>query len=132
MLPTENRPSTNQMLPDCGLPFLSVPLYCRGWFSRNFVQHAVDTAQFVYDPVGKATRCGRPSSKLWMAGQAEEPVSTIRQLAQQVSEGNDYKTVAQVLQLSPSTVRTHVNNIFLKLGINDKAMIGNLLWQMSF
>ena len=88
MLPTENRPRTNQMLPDCGLPFLSVPLYCRGWFSRNFVQHAVDTAQFVFDPVGKATRCGRPSSKLWMAGQAEEPVSTIRQHSEQSSPVN--------------------------------------------
>ena len=53
------------------------------------------------------------------------------QIAQQVSEGNDYKTIAQVLSLSPSTVRTHVNNIFRKLGINDKAMIGDLLWQVS-
>ena len=53
------------------------------------------------------------------------------QIAQQVSEGNDYKTIAQVLQLSPATVRTHVNNIFQKLGINDKAMMGNFLWQMS-
>ena len=53
------------------------------------------------------------------------------QIAQQVSEGNDYKTIAQVLHLSPATVRTHVNNIFRKLGVNDKAMIGNLLWQIS-
>ena len=53
------------------------------------------------------------------------------QIAQQVSEGSDYKTIAQALQLSPATVRTHVKNIFQKLGINDKAMMGNLLSQMS-
>ena len=53
------------------------------------------------------------------------------QIARRVSEGNDYKTIAQVLQISPATVRTHVKNIFQKLGINDKAMMGNSILEMS-
>ncbi len=49
------------------------------------------------------------------------------QIAQQVARGDDYKTIALSSGISPSTVRTHVNNIFTKLGINDKARIATEL-----
>lgn len=49
------------------------------------------------------------------------------QIAQQIADGQDYKTIAQVAGISPATVRTHVNNIFAKLGINDKAKLAGEL-----
>jgi DNA-binding CsgD family transcriptional regulator len=52
------------------------------------------------------------------------------QIARQVAEGNDYKTIALLLGVSPATVKTHVNNIFMKLDINDKARLGMELAKM--
>lgn len=45
------------------------------------------------------------------------------EVAQQFSNGLDYKTIAQALLLSPSTIRTHLNNIYLKLSIDNKASL---------
>jgi DNA-binding NarL/FixJ family response regulator len=41
----------------------------------------------------------------------------IRELA----KGHVYKEIAETLGLSPSTVRTHLHNIYSKLGVNDRA-----------
>ncbi len=35
-------------------------------------------------------------------------------------EGSNYKTVAKALFISESTVKTHINNIFTKLQVNDR------------
>jgi DNA-binding NarL/FixJ family response regulator len=45
------------------------------------------------------------------------------EVAQLIAEGIDYKTIAQNLGISPSTVRSHTTNIYSKLGINDKAQL---------
>lgn len=49
------------------------------------------------------------------------------EIAQQVADGNDYKTIAINLNISPATVRTHTTNLYLKLGINDKAKLATEL-----
>jgi DNA-binding CsgD family transcriptional regulator len=53
------------------------------------------------------------------------------QVAQLISEGNDYKTVALALGLSPATIKTHVGNIFSKLSINDKALLAAELSKLA-
>ncbi len=53
------------------------------------------------------------------------------EIAQHISSGDDYKTIAMNLDISPSTVKTHTNNIYLKLGINDKATLGVELGRLS-
>lgn len=49
------------------------------------------------------------------------------EIAQQVADGHDYKTIAINLNISPATVRTHTTNLYLKLGINDKAKLATEL-----
>lgn len=44
-------------------------------------------------------------------------------IAQHIASGDDYKTIALDLDISPATVKTHTSNIYLKLGINDKTQI---------
>jgi DNA-binding NarL/FixJ family response regulator len=70
-----------------------------------------------------------------LRGRAKVAADTLSErefeIAHQVSEGHDYKTIALALNVSPATVRTHVNNIFVKLGINDKARLGAELGRMS-
>jgi len=46
------------------------------------------------------------------------------EIARQISEGIDYKTIALNMGISPSTVKSHTTNIYSKLGINDKAQLG--------
>lgn len=43
------------------------------------------------------------------------------EIARHISEGRDYKTIAQNLEISPATVKTHTGKIYLKLGINDRS-----------
>ncbi len=50
------------------------------------------------------------------------------EIAQHFADGADYKSVAQSLSLSPFTVRNHLNNIYIKLGINEKA---SLVYELS-
>ena len=45
------------------------------------------------------------------------------EIAQHISTGDDYKTIALNLDISPATVKTHTSKIYLKLGINDKAQL---------
>jgi DNA-binding CsgD family transcriptional regulator len=45
------------------------------------------------------------------------------EIAKQIADGTDYKTIAQNMGISPATVKTHTTNIYTKLGINDKALI---------
>lgn len=52
------------------------------------------------------------------------------EVAQRYAIGEDYKTIAQKLLISPSTVKAHLNKIYLKLNINDKASLAAKLNQM--
>ncbi len=54
------------------------------------------------------------------------------QIAQRMSQGEDYKAIALELSLSPATVKTHTHRIYLKLGINDKAKLAAELRKMAF
>lgn len=58
---------------------------------------------------------------------------TLRELevAQHFSDGSDYKTIAQSLALSPSTIRTHLNNIYVKLSIDNKANLVSELGKLG-
>jgi DNA-binding CsgD family transcriptional regulator len=53
------------------------------------------------------------------------------EIAQQFAAGVDYKTIAQELTISPSTVKVHLNKIYTKLGINEKASLVAKLMQMT-
>lgn len=54
------------------------------------------------------------------------------EIAQQITDGNDYKTIAQNMGISPSTVKSHTTNIYAKLGINDKTKLIAELGKISF
>lgn len=45
------------------------------------------------------------------------------EVAQRFSAGENHKTIAQQLSVSPSTVRGHLTNIYNKLNINGKASL---------
>lgn len=45
------------------------------------------------------------------------------EIAKLISNGDDYKTIASNLSISPSTVKSHTAKIYDKLGINDKAKL---------
>ncbi|MCX7192913.1 MAG: LuxR C-terminal-related transcriptional regulator [Proteobacteria bacterium] len=45
------------------------------------------------------------------------------EVAQMYASGDDYKTIAQVLLVSPSTIRVHLSRIYTKLNINDKTSL---------
>lgn len=53
------------------------------------------------------------------------------EIARRISAGEDYKTIAINLDISPATVKTHTNNIYSKLEINDKATLGVELARLS-
>ena len=44
-----------------------------------------------------------------------------------IAEGSTNRSVAQQLQLSPHTVKTHVRNAFAKLGITSRAQLTQLM-----
>ena len=70
-----------------------------------------------------------------LRARAKIPADTLSsrelEIARHISDGCDYKTIAINLDISPSTVKTHTNNIYLKLGINDKARLGIELGKLS-
>lgn len=45
------------------------------------------------------------------------------EVAQHFAAGSDYKTIAQDLSISPATIKVHLNNIYIKLEINEKASL---------
>jgi len=53
------------------------------------------------------------------------------EIARHISEGRDYKAIAQDLNLSPATVKTHTNKIYVKLGINDRATLAAELRKLA-
>lgn len=53
------------------------------------------------------------------------------EIARQIADGHDGKTIALNLNISPSTVKTHTTNLYLKLKINCKAKLAAELHKMS-
>jgi DNA-binding CsgD family transcriptional regulator len=54
---------------------------------------------------------------------ADELSTRELEVAQRFATGSDYKTIAQQLSVSPSTIRGHLTRIYAKLGINEKASL---------
>jgi len=50
-----------------------------------------------------------------------------RSVADRYAAGATYREIAAALQLSPATVRTYLRNVFVKLGVNNKAQIAGRL-----
>lgn len=42
------------------------------------------------------------------------------QILEMMAEGKSHKEVAEILFISPETVRKHLSNIYLKLNVNNK------------
>ena len=47
-------------------------------------------------------------------------------VAKLFSEGLNYKEIAKELSISPSTVRNHLNKVYLRLGVNSKIQVTHL------
>ena len=60
-----------------------------------------------------------------MTEQMSDPLGKLstreRQVAERYARGESYKTIAEALFVSPSTVRSHLNKIYEKLGVHNKA-----------
>ena len=54
-----------------------------------------------------------------------------RQVARRYVQGESYKRIAEALFVSPSTVRSHLNNIYEKLGVHSKAELVSLILVQS-
>lgn len=52
-----------------------------------------------------------------------------REVADLVSDGLCYKSIARRLDISENTVRNHLRNIYRKLGLNGMLQLGLLVWQ---
>ncbi|WP_158290145.1 helix-turn-helix transcriptional regulator [Ramlibacter sp. WS9] len=50
-----------------------------------------------------------------------------RAVAEAFSAGRPYKEVAEMLKLAPTTVRHHLRNVYLKLGVGDKGALARAL-----
>ncbi len=49
-----------------------------------------------------------------------------RLITQHFALGKTYKEIAREFEISPSTVKNHINKAYLRLGVNDKASLANL------
>ncbi len=44
-------------------------------------------------------------------------------IAELVLQGLNYKKIAEILNISPYTVKTHTRNIYRKIGVNNKILM---------
>jgi DNA-binding CsgD family transcriptional regulator len=70
-----------------------------------------------------------------MTEQMSDPLGKLstreRQVAERYARGESYKTIAEALFVSPSTVRSHLNKIYEKLGVHNKAELTPLILAAS-
>jgi DNA-binding NarL/FixJ family response regulator len=73
-----------------------------------------DILEMVINELSQATRPTRAKE--------DAPALTAQELRilQLITEGLDNGTIAEILSLSPNTVKSHVRNIFSKLGVSDR------------
>lgn len=50
-----------------------------------------------------------------------------REIAEYYIDGNSYKEIAQMLNLSPATIRNHLSTVYGKLGIDNKAALATAM-----
>ncbi|MBS4098273.1 MAG: response regulator transcription factor [Sulfuricella sp.] len=66
-----------------------------------------------------------------LRGRQRTPVDALskreREVAELFSAGSTYKDIAKTLTLSPATVRNYLNTVYLKLGVDNKAALVNML-----
>ncbi len=74
----------------------------------------LEILQKVMDELSQATR---PTAR-----QKELPSLTPQEIRilNLITEGFDNNTIAEILSVSPNTVKTHISNIFSKLGVSDR------------
>lgn len=53
------------------------------------------------------------------------------EVAHRYAAGEDYKTIAQMLSISPSTIKVHLNKIYTKLDIKEKTALVSKLRQLT-
>lgn len=68
---------------------------------------------------------------LFVRARAPSPCASLsareRRVAALYGDGRSHKAIARELQLSPATVRNHLQHIYAKLGINGKAQLAALM-----
>ncbi len=50
-----------------------------------------------------------------------------REIAKHFARGLSHKEIARLLEISPATVRNHLQEVYRKLGVSDKAELATLL-----
>ena len=50
-----------------------------------------------------------------------------RRIAARVADGDEVGTIAEALQVAPSTVRTHLKSVFVKLGVSRQLSVAQLV-----
>ena len=92
--------------------------------SLELMQKDVDGGRFDQEVFTALLACVRPST----AAKPVAPVQDDQSLSQRelevlrcISQGDNTKQVARALGISPSTVRTHVERVFRKLGCSTRA-----------
>ncbi len=108
----------------------------RIWRSRrreNFDQRELDILALVRPAMTRAlerAEAQRPSAHV-RSGRASELVRRLSpreaQVAQLVSEGLADKEIARTLRVSVTTVRTHIERLFGKLGVHKRSAVGMAL-----
>jgi len=85
------------------------------------IQHLESLVDVVWKITGVRQRETVPDGLLSRADEIEIVDITPTELRQRLAEGKVYKQIAHELTLSTSTVRTHLHNIYGKLGAVDRA-----------
>jgi DNA-binding CsgD family transcriptional regulator len=73
------------------------------------------------------SRARRPASPLLLASARDRLSPREREVAELVACGQTDKEIARRLAISPTTVRTHVEHAYQKLGVNSRVALAQLL-----
>lgn len=98
--------------------------------NNGIVQHSVDSleiptyAEYVNQPIGEY----KQTANIESVGITNRE----RQVIPLVADGFSNKEIAQKLNLSVYTVKTHVHNIFAKLAINKRVQIARHAYQSEY
>jgi HD-GYP domain-containing protein (c-di-GMP phosphodiesterase class II) len=88
------------------------------------MQQDVDAGRFDQEVVTALLACVLPGTQAKVAAPAQDDQSLSQrelEVLRCISRGDNTKQVARALSISPSTVRTHVERVFRKLGCSTRA-----------
>ena len=118
---------------DADLIFRAMKLGAKGYVLKTMASaqliYAMDevAAGKVYLPTALTSRFFEYFQQSFKQEVAEEEENLLTYLTAReeevldlLTQGNNYKTIAKQLFISETTVKTHVNNIFQKLQVNDR------------